>query len=88
MDNFDRLTTMDKLPEKNSNYNRMEYWDQRYFQEESFEWCKSYAHFAHLIRKHVKPTDRILMLGKVYLRRTNTFIFVIVTIDCTCYILL
>ena len=55
---------MNGLPENNKDYERLEYWNDRYAQdEESFEWCKSYADFRHLILRHVKRSDRILVLG-------------------------
>lgn len=51
------------MPEKNTDYSTLAYWNDRYSGEESFEWCKSYSDFRELIRKEVQPTDRILMLG-------------------------
>ncbi|KAI9556384.1 hypothetical protein GHT06_018958 [Daphnia sinensis] len=54
---------MSFLPDKNTDYASVAYWNERYGTEESFEWCKSYAAFKDLIRKEVQPTDRILMLG-------------------------
>ena len=54
---------MSFMPEKNADYSSLAYWNERYGSEESFEWCKSYSAFKDLIRKEVRPTDRILMLG-------------------------
>ena len=51
------------LPDKNAAYKLQDYWDERYTKEESFEWCKSYDDFKGLMRKHVRNSDRILMLG-------------------------
>lgn len=54
---------MSRLPENNTDYSSLAYWNDRYGTEESFEWCKSYSEFKELIRKEVEPTDRILILG-------------------------
>jgi len=51
------------LPDKNAAYKLQDYWDERYTEEESFEWCKSYDDFKGLMHKHVRNSDRILMLG-------------------------
>ena len=51
------------LPDKNATYKLQDYWDERYTKEESFEWCKSYDDFKGLMHKHVRNSDRILMLG-------------------------
>jgi len=54
---------MANLPDKNADYARLDYWNDRYTHEEIFEWCKSYSSFKHLIDEHVKRSDKILMLG-------------------------
>ncbi|KAF5383780.1 hypothetical protein D9615_003567 [Tricholomella constricta] len=56
------------LPAKNEEYGTKEYWDQRYQQKEAedahFDWFKSYADLAPLIRELVPDKkSRILMLG-------------------------
>lgn len=51
------------LPKENSSYKLKEYWDTRFSKEETFEWCKSYGNFKDLLCKHVRKSDRILMLG-------------------------
>lgn len=56
---------MSLMPEKNADYSSVTYWNERYKEEESFEWCKSYGAFKDLIHKEVQPSDRILMLGLV-----------------------
>lgn len=55
---------MANLPDKNADYARLDYWNDRYTHEETFEWCKSYSSFKHLIDEHVKRSDKILMLGE------------------------
>lgn len=67
---------MSFLPDKNTDYASMAYWNERYGTEESFEWCKSYAGFKDLIRKEVQSTDRILMLGNDLTSNTNNIIFI------------
>lgn len=51
------------LPEKNAAYKIQDYWDKRYTKEDNFEWCKGYDNFKELIHKHLRNSDRILMLG-------------------------
>jgi hypothetical protein len=36
-----------------------EYWDERFEEEEHYEWLKDYSHFRDLLLSHVKPTDRV-----------------------------
>eukprot|EP00123_Amoebidium_parasiticum_P020266 comp46423_c0_seq1/m.47574 comp46423_c0_seq1/g.47574 ORF comp46423_c0_seq1/g.47574 comp46423_c0_seq1/m.47574 type:complete len:250 (-) comp46423_c0_seq1:143-892(-) len=51
------------LPAHNREYKEKAYWDSRFEKEADFDWFKPYDHFQHIIREHVKPTDRILMVG-------------------------
>jgi 2-polyprenyl-3-methyl-5-hydroxy-6-metoxy-1,4-benzoquinol methylase len=51
------------FPKKNESYKLKEYWDERFAEEDNFEWCKSYCDFKHLMIQHVRKNDRILMLG-------------------------
>ena len=51
------------LPESNCDYNKVDYWNCRYENEDSFDWCKKYADFKHLLDKIIKPDDKILMIG-------------------------
>lgn len=50
--------------ENNLKYNRLEYWNERYKDEESFEWFGEYARFKEVLSQIVKTTDRILVLGE------------------------
>lgn len=49
--------------DSNVRYKEKNYWDSRYTDEECYEWFKDYTSFRDLIRKYVKPRDKILMLG-------------------------
>ncbi|GAV67116.1 Methyltransf_31 domain-containing protein [Cephalotus follicularis] len=40
-----------------------QYWDERFSNEEHYEWFKDYSHFRHLIQPHVKPTSSVLEVG-------------------------
>ncbi|XP_048587598.1 EEF1A lysine methyltransferase 4 isoform X2 [Nematostella vectensis] len=51
------------LPKDNSSYKDKEYWNNRFAKEDTFEWCKSYKEFRHLLRGHVRTCDRVLILG-------------------------
>lgn len=44
-------------------YQQPSYWDQRFTEEEHYEWFKDYSHFRHLILQHVQSSDRVLELG-------------------------
>ncbi|GMY05626.1 EEF1A lysine methyltransferase 4 isoform X2 [Fagus crenata] len=40
-----------------------QYWDERFSNEEHYEWFKDYSHFRHLIQAHIKPNSSVLELG-------------------------
>lgn len=54
---------MEHLPDSNSRYKDVDYWDERYKHEESFEWFGNFSNFKHLLELHVRKEDRILVLG-------------------------
>lgn len=33
--------------------------DERFVEEEQYEWFKDYSHFQHLILENIKPTDKV-----------------------------
>lgn len=39
------------------------YWDERFANEEHYEWFKDYSHFRHLIQQHINPNFSVLELG-------------------------
>ena len=49
--------------EKNSQYKCLDYWNQRYDKEESFEWFGEYAKYKDIIKMQISSNDRILVLG-------------------------
>lgn len=51
------------IPKENARYCDVAYWDDRYRNEDTYDWLLPYHTYAHLIRQHVQSTDRILMLG-------------------------
>ncbi|CAI5469646.1 unnamed protein product [Closterium sp. Yama58-4] len=51
------------IPRSNKEYLNIEYWDKRFEVEESFEWCGDYSQFNHLLLAHIRPCDRVLILG-------------------------
>lgn len=55
-----------ELPERNADYGRAEYWDQRYSREEQYDWLGDYKHFGRaldtILQKH-HQSDSILHLG-------------------------
>lgn len=55
---------MDHLPDNNSRYKDVDYWDERYKTEQSYDWLGSFSKFQHILENHVKKEDSILMLGK------------------------
>ncbi|KAK9539188.1 hypothetical protein VZT92_004311 [Zoarces viviparus] len=54
---------MDYLPDDNSRYKDIDYWDERYKTEQCFDWLGSFSKFQHLLEKHVHKEDSILILG-------------------------
>lgn len=57
------MAERDYAPKRNYDYATVEYWDQRFETEGHHEWLVSFRDVADLIREHVKPTDRILLIG-------------------------
>lgn len=55
---------MEYLPDSNARYKDVDYWDERYRTEESFEWFGDFTKFDHLLKQHVGTEENILMLGK------------------------
>ncbi|XP_068195882.1 EEF1A lysine methyltransferase 4 [Antennarius striatus] len=54
---------MNYLPENNSRYKHVEYWDDRYRAEETYDWFGSFCKFRYLLENHIKKEDCILVLG-------------------------
>ncbi|KAG0222933.1 hypothetical protein BGW41_005788 [Actinomortierella wolfii] len=53
-----------EVPDDPTAYKRQEYWDERYTQEESFDWFKTYADLQPFITRQIPDKNaRILMLG-------------------------
>jgi len=50
-------------PQKTAEYLEKSYWDQRFESEEQYDWFKDLSHFRHLLLPHLRPSDRILVLG-------------------------
>ncbi|XP_052332288.1 YLP motif-containing protein 1 isoform X9 [Oncorhynchus keta] len=58
---------MEYLPDRNSRYKDVDYWDERYKTEKSFEWFGDFSKFQHLLQRHVMKDDAILVLGVSHL---------------------
>lgn len=56
---------MDFIPVENSDYHSINYWNQRFAQEENYEWCGGYINFQMLFNQYVPRTDSILIVGKL-----------------------
>lgn len=54
---------MDYMPDDNSRYKDVDYWDERYKTEQCYDWLGSFSKFQHLLEEHVKKEDGILILG-------------------------
>lgn len=54
---------MTHLPEENSRYKDVDYWDERYKTEHCYDWLGGFSKFQHLVKKHIRKEDFILMLG-------------------------
>ena len=55
-----------ELPVNNTIYKEQSYWDERFEQEESYDWFTSYSAFRELMKTTLKHDSKlkILMLGK------------------------
>ncbi|MQL69356.1 hypothetical protein Taro_001651 [Colocasia esculenta] len=51
------------VPQSVSAYIDPGYWDERFAEEEHYEWLKDYSHFKHLIRRYVQPCHSVLEIG-------------------------
>lgn len=54
---------MDYLPENNSRYKDVAYWDERYTMEQCYDWLGGFSKFQHILERFVKKEDSILILG-------------------------
>ncbi|XP_035027152.1 EEF1A lysine methyltransferase 4 [Hippoglossus stenolepis] len=54
---------MDFMPDDNSQYKHVDYWDERYKKELCYDWLGDFSKFQHLLDTHVKKEDSILILG-------------------------
>lgn len=57
---------MAHLPDDNKRYKEVDYWNERYTTERSYDWLGGFPKFQHLMEQHVEKGDSILMLGKFY----------------------
>jgi SAM-dependent methyltransferase len=51
------------IPKDNSEYKKREYWDERFKEEDSFEWLGKYAEFRDIIRANIPTSARLLIVG-------------------------
>lgn len=52
-----------KLPKNNQEYGRQSYWDERFAEEEAFDWLVGYDDVEYLISPLLSPDSRILLVG-------------------------
>lgn len=50
-------------PQTTAEYLEKSYWDQRFQNEEHYDWFKDLGRFRHLLLPQLNPSDRILVLG-------------------------
>lgn len=62
---FSYCDKMDFIPSENSDYHSVNYWNNRFAQEENYEWCGAYDNFKTLINQYVPKTDSILIVGEL-----------------------
>ncbi|KAG7263958.1 hypothetical protein CRUP_024292 [Coryphaenoides rupestris] len=55
---------MDYLPDKNSRYQDVDYWDERYRTERCFDWFGEFSKFKHLLETLVDQDQSILVLAE------------------------
>jgi hypothetical protein len=49
--------------ENNLKYKCLDYWNERYKEEETFEWFGEYSKFKEVLNGQIKFSDKILILG-------------------------
>ena len=54
---------MDAIPSSTGAYAHVAYWERRFEKEQGHEWFGGYAEFRHLLKPHISPAARILILG-------------------------
>ncbi|KAM6919139.1 EEF1A lysine methyltransferase 4 [Xenentodon cancila] len=54
---------MEHLPDNNSRYKDVVYWDERYTTEQCYDWLGGFSQFQHLLEKVIRKEDSILILG-------------------------
>ncbi|XP_029930542.1 EEF1A lysine methyltransferase 4 [Myripristis murdjan] len=54
---------MEHMPDDNSRYKDVDYWEERYKTEQCFDWLGDFSKFQHLLEGHMKKDDSILVLG-------------------------
>jgi 2-polyprenyl-3-methyl-5-hydroxy-6-metoxy-1,4-benzoquinol methylase len=52
-----------KLPRNNKEYGKKLYWDERFAQEDNFEWLVGYKQVASQLSQFLKSSDKILVVG-------------------------
>lgn len=55
---------MAHLPDDNKRYKEVDYWNERYTTEHSYDWLGGFPKFQDLLEQHVQKEDSILMLGQ------------------------
>ena len=45
-------------------FTSVNYWDERFKDEDSYDWLVKYHEISDILREHLKKEDKILMLGR------------------------
>ena len=71
------------LPPSNEGYGQREYWDERYREEESFDWFVGYSKIRDLVLRLVGARDSILNLGLDFLSFcfAQSFVSILVVVE-------
>ncbi|KAK9833863.1 hypothetical protein WJX74_008266 [Apatococcus lobatus] len=51
------------IPKATATYLSKPYWDERFANEDSYEWCKSFEEFGNLLLHHFAPFSSVLEIG-------------------------
>ena len=51
------------LPDSNAGYLDSTYWDNRFHDEQQYDWFKGFAQFSHLVMPHLQPSNHVLVVG-------------------------
>ena len=66
-----------EIPKNNEDYRKLDYWDKRYKEEDSYDWFTGYESFKDLLVQDISKSDLILNLGRPMLLYFTLLYFIL-----------